>query len=172
MSRFDKQILEYTTIENLNNIEEKYIRDLNTKINGGNLTWGGRWDIHYRTPTKKPILQYDLNGLFIKEWDFVRQPIDNGIGTDYNGISACCLGKQRTANGYIWRFKEKVNIPTNISPGFRKQYKQRYHSSQTKPLFIFNIYFPSITSAHNILEISPGKLRKLMKLNQIDYKFI
>jgi hypothetical protein len=125
--RFDKQILEYCSLDVLDKLEENYIKKYKTKLHGGNLTWGGKWDIKYRVPKHKPVLQYDLKGNFIKEWDYVKQPIEQGTGTDYNGISACCLGKQKSANGYIWRFKEN-NIPLTIPPKPKQNYPKNRKS--------------------------------------------
>ena len=52
----------------------------------------------------KPILQFDINGNFIKEWlgaSYVRDVLK------YNqtNITAVCNGKRRTAHGYIWKYK-------------------------------------------------------------------
>ena len=52
---------------------------------------------------RKTIYQYDLDGNFIKEW--------NGIAKtqrelNINNIFACCLGKQQSAGGFIWKYKE------------------------------------------------------------------
>jgi group I intron endonuclease len=52
----------------------------------------------------KPILQYDLEGNFIKEW-----PSSVYINKELNfpqpNISAACLGKQKTAYGFTWKYK-------------------------------------------------------------------
>lgn len=132
-TRFERKILEYCTIEELDTLEEKYIKEYRTKVHGGNLTWGGRWDIRYRVPKLKPVVQYDLEGNFIKEWDYARQPIEQGVGTDYNGISACCLGKQKSASGYIWRFKENtliLKIPPKPKVNYPKNRKSRKYESK------------------------------------------
>lgn len=57
-----------------------------------------------RTDLKKPILQYDLNGNFIKEWESTSILVKE---TNYsNGyISDCLHGKHKKAYGYIWKFK-------------------------------------------------------------------
>ena len=50
----------------------------------------------------KPILQYDLLGNFIKEWecgmDIIRE-----LGIKKAG--ECCRGKRTKAGGFIWKFK-------------------------------------------------------------------
>jgi hypothetical protein len=169
--RFDKRIIEYTTPNDLDSLEEYYIKKFKTKINGGNLTHGGKWDIQYRTPTKKPIIQYDLNGNFIKEWEYVRQPVDHGVLSDYNGVSACCLGHQKSAGGFIWRFKE-LSYETTITPPTRKKYKNNVTRNKYKPIEINGEVFDSITHAAKTLGWSFGKLNGRIKNNKINYKWI
>lgn len=53
----------------------------------------------------KPVLQYDLNDNFIKEWE---SQIDAFRGlnlTNYDGISACCKGKIKYSGGFKWKYK-------------------------------------------------------------------
>lgn len=51
-----------------------------------------------------PVLQYDLQGNFIKEFPAVKIAEDElGI----TGISNCCQGKLKTAGGFVWRYKYK-----------------------------------------------------------------
>lgn len=60
-------------------------------------------------PTKrcKPIIQYDLEGNFIKEWNKISEAL-NFLNKHKNdsSITACCKGKQLTAYGYKWKYKE------------------------------------------------------------------
>jgi group I intron endonuclease len=58
-----------------------------------------------KSVTSKYVLQYDLQGNFIKEWNSTKSACLYYSGKDMNGVSACCLGKQKTAFGYIWKFK-------------------------------------------------------------------
>ena len=52
--------------------------------------------------TKKPILQYTLNGEFIKEWPDLTSP-------KINNISQCANGITKSARGYIWIFTQDFN---------------------------------------------------------------
>jgi group I intron endonuclease len=53
----------------------------------------------------KPVLQYDLYGNFIKKWESISDA-EKSLGVNNNtNISACCLGKQKTAWGFIWIFE-------------------------------------------------------------------
>lgn len=54
-----------------------------------------------------PVIQLDLEGNFIREWEsqtqaqiFFNKPKSDGIG-------ACCRGEQKTAYNYKWKFKNK-----------------------------------------------------------------
>jgi len=52
----------------------------------------------------KPVIQYDLNGNFIKEWQSAAS-IERELGYKAENISGCCLKKQNSSNFFIWRFK-------------------------------------------------------------------
>ena len=52
----------------------------------------------------KPIIQYTLDGEFVKHWDSVTQ-VEREIGYCKGSISKVCKNQQKTAYGYIWRFK-------------------------------------------------------------------
>jgi len=51
-----------------------------------------------------PVLQYDLNGNFIKEWSSQNEATKS-LNKNGDGIGACCRGKQKSAYGFIWKFK-------------------------------------------------------------------
>jgi hypothetical protein len=52
----------------------------------------------------RPVVQYDINGKFLKEF-VSQQEATIFIGAKGDGIGMCCRGKQKTAYGYIWKFK-------------------------------------------------------------------
>lgn len=56
----------------------------------------------------KPILQYDLNGNFIKEWLGASQVRDE-LGYNQSNITGVCNGLRKTHKNFIWKYKEKVN---------------------------------------------------------------
>lgn len=53
----------------------------------------------------KPILQYSLIGEFIREWESITQ-VNKELNIDNSSITKCCKEKQKSAYGYIWRYKE------------------------------------------------------------------
>lgn len=120
-NRFEKRRLESVMfLEDLNKTEEYYIEKYQTFRNGGNRTKGGTYDWKYRTPNKVPVLQYDLNGNFIREWSSQKEPYREGVIERYSGISSCIRGLQESSGGYIWKEKISSNYPKKITPVTRK----------------------------------------------------
>ena len=54
----------------------------------------------------KPVLQFTLDGEFIREWPSVMECERNGF--DQSNVSACCRGRIKSAYGYIWKYKETL----------------------------------------------------------------
>lgn len=53
----------------------------------------------------RPVLQYDLDGNFIKEWESQMLAQSYFDKPKSDGIGAVCRGNQKTAYGFIWKFK-------------------------------------------------------------------
>lgn len=68
-----------------------------------NTNWGKR-NSKISKSKYKAILQFDLDGNFIKEWPSAMQ-IHKELNYSVASISLCCRGKQKTAYGFIWKFK-------------------------------------------------------------------
>lgn len=74
----------------------------------------------------KPILQYDKDGFFMREWaSALIASLELEI--DMAGIGLCCCKKIKTSKRFIWRFKTK-NYPLKINKPKRKPSKQ-YNST-------------------------------------------
>jgi hypothetical protein len=56
----------------------------------------------------KPVLQYSMGGVFIKEWDSAYQAYKEK-GYNFGHIHSCCKGtdKYKSTGGYIWKYKNK-----------------------------------------------------------------
>ena len=70
-----------------------------------NLEWcNAKYNANYGTRNeryKKPILQFDLKGNFIREW-----PSATDVGKEVKShICHCLNGDRKTAIGYIWKYK-------------------------------------------------------------------
>ena len=54
----------------------------------------------------KKVLQFTLDGEFVKEWESTRECKRNGF--NQGNIVSCCNGKLKSAGGFIWRYKKEV----------------------------------------------------------------
>ena len=52
---------------------------------------------------KKPIIQFDLQGNFIKQWDSVTK-VGIKLNITPTNIVNCLKGRQKTGGGYIWKY--------------------------------------------------------------------
>ena len=52
----------------------------------------------------KKVLQFTLNGEFIREWSSIRECERNGFYS--TAVCKCCQGKQKTHKGFIWKYKD------------------------------------------------------------------
>ena len=69
-----------------------------------NLQWITNRD-NVRKGRNKPILQYDLDGNFVREWECTAD-----VGKEVRkGINNCLRGRNKTAYGYIWKYKNDIN---------------------------------------------------------------
>ena len=76
-----------------------------------NLEWcDAKYNVRYGTGIErrskkrsKPVLQYDLNGNFIKEWKSTMECGRNGFCSQH--VASCCRGERKTHKGYIWKYK-------------------------------------------------------------------
>jgi len=80
----------------------------NTK-SANNFIWKYREnDIDSYIPTcsirgEKPVAQYDLGNIFIKKWQSAIEA-SAMLGISRSSISACLVGKQKTAGKFIWKY--------------------------------------------------------------------
>jgi group I intron endonuclease len=54
---------------------------------------------------KKPVLQYDLEGNFIKEWPSAKNA-SKELSYKIQNITACCRGERETAYKHKWKYKK------------------------------------------------------------------
>lgn len=52
---------------------------------------------------KKPIIQKDINGVFIRVWDSMHGP-EISLGLNQANIWRCCRGLSKTAYGFKWEY--------------------------------------------------------------------
>ena len=95
-------------IPNPYNLPQVNHRDEN-KLNNNvdNLEWcTNEYNINYGTRTErysKTVLQYTLDGEFVREWASANECGRNGFNP--RRVGDCCRGERKTHKGYIWKFK-------------------------------------------------------------------
>lgn len=73
-----------------------------------NLEWCDcYYNINYSLAKK--ILQFDLKGNLIKEWNSLSE-IERVLKYNASAICGCCRKNRKTAYGYMWKYKEKEMI--------------------------------------------------------------
>ena len=111
---YEKEILEYCTLENVDERERFYIDKYKSmdKAYGYNREGGGNENKIRSIETKRlisslhggeSVVQYDLQGKFIERWDYVSEAA-NKVGANPDLIYKCCRGKAKTAGGFRWAF--------------------------------------------------------------------
>lgn len=113
---FDKEILEYCDESNVDERESFYIKEFDSMNpeKGYNRDTGGNEKKVFSPETRKlisdahdgqSILQFDLDGNFIAEWEYIQLAAES-LELDSKNISACLHGKSGQCGGYQWKFKD------------------------------------------------------------------
>lgn len=63
----------------------------------------------YKSPQSKPILQYSLTMEFVKEWESAGEA-EKILGYSKSGICQCAKKKNKTSQGFIWRYKVEQEL--------------------------------------------------------------
>lgn len=58
-----------------------------------------------RKDKMKPILQFNKQNSFIKEWESAKE-VERKLLIDHGSLGKCCQGIYKTTGGFIWRFKQ------------------------------------------------------------------
>lgn len=106
---FNGLIPENMQVNHINEIKaDNRLSNLNLMTCKENINWGT--GIERSTKKRingkcsKPVLQFDLQDNFIKEYPSAMQ-VERELGFANSNIIKCCKGKYKTANGFKWKYK-------------------------------------------------------------------
>lgn len=90
----------------VNHIDENPLNNrldnLNLLTHSENINWGNR-NTKVGKKLGKRVFQYDLNGNYVSDYPSVAKAGEM-LGRNFQQISACATGKQKTAYGFVWRY--------------------------------------------------------------------
>lgn len=98
-------------IDNPDNLPQVNHKDENKSNNSvNNLEWcDAKYNNNFGTcierrskKKSKPVLQYTLDGEFVREWPSTMECGRNGF--NQGNVVACCQGKLKKYKGFIWRY--------------------------------------------------------------------
>lgn len=69
-------------------------------------------EIKYNGPCSTPIIQYDKNGIFLKEYPSIAEAVRVNSYNERTNIIANLKGKTKTAYGYVWKYKQGNTVPS------------------------------------------------------------
>lgn len=96
----------------------------------------------------KPVLQYSLDGFFIKKWTSSSE-VERVLNLRARNILGACKGEQHTAFGFIWRFDYEPLTDDFLEKIKNKRPKIKSVVQKSLDNQIINI-FPSMKDASNI----------------------
>lgn len=92
---------------------------IDRKDSNGNYTFDNcqflEFDENRRKAVIKPIIQYDLQGNFIKEWNCIID-VEREINISHKQICSNLKNKQKTVHGFIFKYKDDQPLNLKISP--------------------------------------------------------
>jgi hypothetical protein len=109
--------------------------------------------------SSKRVLQYDLNGVYIREWkskgeasDYIRSVEPRAIGQNIpSQIKDCCLGRMISCWGFIWRFKDEF-IP--LVPKY-------YPIEQYQNGVLVNVFYNELEAEKYVIENNLSRNKQL-----------
>lgn len=72
-----------------------------------------------RPETRKAVLQFSLDGEFIREWDSIYD-IQKALGIASKSVRTCCSGISFSSHGFVWKYKDSPKKKTEAQKKFIK----------------------------------------------------
>lgn len=54
----------------------------------------------------KPVNQYSKEGVFVKEWQSIKEA-SKAVNTSASNISSCIKGREKSAGGFVWKYRDQ-----------------------------------------------------------------
>lgn len=164
-NKYGESVLRLKIVEICNNTneytlerEQFYIDSLKPTINVNQTATGCTFPEGWISPTAKPVLQYDLEGNFVKEYVSMNEAkrfVKADIIQSLQNVNKCST----QAGGFQWRLKENNDFPLKISP---------YKYSQEITILCYNsngdFYkeYSSMQKASQELNIDVGNISRVV----------
>lgn len=102
VSEEHKEILRKANLGKKHKEESKILMSLHMQ---GREPWnkGKSWSEEHIKKVSRPVLQYDLDGNFIREWDTAKEAMEQ---MNAPKVREVCSGARKSSGGYIWKWKE------------------------------------------------------------------
>lgn len=120
---FVHRLVALAFIPNPNNYPQINHKDRNPSNNNvDNLEWCDN-TYNQRYSNSMSVLQYDINGEFIKKWDSLSD-VTRELGIPTTNLSKCCKSKIKTINGFVFLY-EKDSISKRLYEIKRRKHKSK-----------------------------------------------
>lgn len=107
------------------------------------------WIKSIKGRNKIPIIQYDLDGNYIREWSSLLEACNN-FNIDTGTLCCCLKGRQKTCKGYVWKYKNEKDK----NPSTKRNRTNEQINKTKKPINQYDINMNFISSFGSILEAS------------------
>lgn len=115
-----------------------------------------------RPQTRKAVLQYTLDGEFVREWPSLKD-IEKELKFTAKSIRNCCSGAVFSSHGYKWEFKDKIALSDKQKDKIKTV--EQYSLDGT-----FIREWSSAKDAGEALNISPSGISKICGSNKKGHK--
>lgn len=119
-----------------------------------------------RNIVRRPVLCYNSNGKFLREYISVTDAADD-LSLIKSSVSASCANKRSNVGGYVFRYKIDDNYPNNIDVNIKKQSVKRpiyWLSENLEPICLF----PSAQEASDFFGIPKGTINRAALYNNLN----